>query len=174
MLAKPLQKIIIVFAAVLGLLACPKKTPVPIPTPPVTVQGGGPRLVEGECETIFNNWNNLGVANNGASPTFTLQPTDPNILCYIDDYHWNNGAGAAPGTIDLKDAAGVPLGPWAAVGTPGQGGVKDANWRATPPVAVALKPNVKYTVVDSNPATWSQNQQSGGLGFSRVWVRPGS
>jgi hypothetical protein len=131
--------------------------------------------VEGECETIFNNWNIGAVGNNGVSPTFTLKPSDPNILCYIDDYHWNNATGAAPGMIGLKEPTGAMLGPWAAVGSPGQGGVPNVNWRAIPPApAVVLKPNVQYTVIDLNPPSWSQNQKSGGLGFSRVWVRMGN
>lgn len=138
------------------------------------VQGGGPALIEGDCKPIFNNWNVAAVLNNGASPSFTLAPGDPDELCFIDDYHWNNAAGANPGTIGLTDATGVKLGPWQAVGSPGQRNVPNANWRATPPNPVLLNFNVKYTVVDSNPASWSQNQQSSGNGFSRVWARKAS
>lgn len=160
----------------LGLLACQQPAPPPQPQPQPIVQGGGPKLVEGPCETIFNNWNNQGVANNAAAPTFALKPTDPNILCYIDNYHWNNGAGSPPGQIGLQDATGLLLGPWPAKGTPGQGGVPNANWRAPAQgiAGVALRPNLNYTVVDTNARTWSQNAQSGGLGFSRVWVMQGN
>ena len=142
--------------------------------PAATVHGGGPREVEGDCETIFNNYNIGAVLNNAASPTFTIAEEDPNILCYIDTYHWNNARGARPvGTIGLQPLNGQVLGPWQALGSPGQGGVQNAAWRATPPQpAVQLRPDT-YSVIDSNPPTWSHNNQSRAFGFAKVWVRHG-
>jgi hypothetical protein len=151
-------------------------------TPPDTVQGGGPRLRDGECETIFNNWNGNLVGNNGVAPTFTLNANDPNILCFIDDYHNNNDAGKKPGSIGLQDANGAILGPWAAAGTPGQSSkgpkaapVPDANWRAPVKgiIGVPLQAKLRYTVIDTDLPSWSQNQQSANRGFTRVWVKPG-
>jgi hypothetical protein len=65
----------------------------------------------------------------------------------------------------LIDASGQFFGPWAATGTPGQGGVPNANWVAEPDVTL---PPGDYTVYDSDPSTWAQNDASGGAGM--IWI----
>jgi hypothetical protein len=102
---------------------------------------------------LFNNSNTGAVDNNPTSPT-TFSLTDTYRITSISDYHWNYGKGATPGTIGLKDSSGNTLGPWPATGTPGQGGVPNALWTAQP--NIVLGPGT-YTVVDSDPSTWSQN-----------------
>jgi serine protease len=117
---------------------------------------------------LFNNFNAYGVLNGPpANPTtFVLQQNAQ--VDQLATYHWNNGAGSPPGSIGLEQT-GVPqsLRWFPAVGSAGQGGVPSAAWIAT--VNVQLTAGVSYTVLDSNPATWSQNAQSGSQGFARVF-----
>jgi hypothetical protein len=125
----------------------------------------------GDLIELFNNWNIGAVQNNGIAPTFSTG-VQTYCLDHIADYHWNGGKGATPGTIGLTRLGGTALGPWAAVGSSGQGGAPNVTWTATPPagnVPVILRG--AYSVDDSDPATWSQNSDSLGLGFSQVWVR---
>ena len=113
---------------------------------------------------IFNNGNTGGVYNNPSrATTFTLRA--PHVITLITNYHWNNGRGATPGTIALRGSDGRTYGSWRTSGSPGQGGVPNANWNAAPNVTL---PAGTYTVVDSNPATWAQNSGSQGCGHTRV------
>jgi len=83
----------------------------------------------------------------------------------VKTYHWNHGRGARPGTVGLMQSSGRIYGPWQMRGTPGQGGVPNANWECTPNVVV---PAGTYTIVDSDPATWAQNSGTGGAGMAVV------
>ena len=113
---------------------------------------------------IFNNGNTGGVYNNPSrATTFTLRA--PHVITLITNYHWNNGRGATPGTIALRGSDGRTYGSWRTSGSPGQGGVPNANWNAAPNVTL---PAGTYTVVDSNPATWAQNSESGGAGHTKI------
>lgn len=115
--------------------------------------------------TIFDNWNTAAASNGGTSPTFSTEI--PACLTRIDTYHWNNGTGATPGQISIATPTGTPVGTWDAVGSTGSG-VPNANWTATVGTTAPTVLNGRYTCVDSQPATWSQNDSSGGLGFCRV------
>lgn len=118
-----------------------------------------------DAQQIFNNENGMGVANSPTSAT-VVTIKQPVKITLLRTYHWNNGRGTpAPGTIGLKDASGKMYGPWQATGSPGQGGVPNAFWSAAPNI---MLPAGTYTVVDSNPATWSQNGNSGGKGFTVI------
>lgn len=111
---------------------------------------------------LWNTWNKAGVGNGGTSPTVTL--TRSYTITMVDTYHWNDQKGMpSPGTIALRAADGKLYGPWQATGTPGMFGVPNANWTVTPNVTV---PAGSYTIVDSDPSTWSQNAGSGGKGFT--------
>ncbi|HWA61402.1 MAG TPA: hypothetical protein VG939_08505 [Caulobacteraceae bacterium] len=105
---------------------------------------------------VFDNSNGGAVANRPTRPT-VLRLGAATFVATITDYHWNGGAGAAPGTIALRDASGHVFGPWRARL---QG---KAYWVAT--VNVRL-PAGTYTVIDSDLSTWSQNAGSGGAGMS--------
>jgi len=133
----------------------------------------------GSQVTLFDNSNGGGVQNGGKPPTFNTYGT-PGIGSYclnsITTYHWNNGAGKAPGTIGLGPltlAAVVnPVAPRKAVGSSGSGGAPNVNWTvdfggATPTIISGI-----YTCKDSDPATWAQNQQTGGKGFCTVTATP--
>jgi hypothetical protein len=116
---------------------------------------------------LFNNWNKDAVSNGPTAATvFTIAA--PAHVTELATYHWNGGHGlpASPAvTITLKGAGGADFGPFTAVGSAGQGGVPNVNWTAT--VSFDL-PAGTYTIVDSQPATWSQNAKSGGSGFAAV------
>lgn len=122
----------------------------------------------GKAMVLYDNGNIGGVGNGPQRPTvFTLSA--PHLITLVQTYHWNSGRGATPGTISLRDAGGRTWGPWQARGTPGQGGVPNANWLAHPNVTL---PAGTYTVIDSDPASWAQNAQSQGAGFVRVEGHP--
>lgn len=136
----------------------------------VPVAGGAPvgdaLVTEGDrpvdtapakVETMFSISNVGGVRNGPTRPsTFTL--SSPYRLTKITTYHWNEGRGAPAGTIALRGPDGKTLGPWPARI------VNGVYWEATP--NVVLTPGM-YQVIDSDPATWAQNSQSGGAGM--VW-----
>ena len=133
-------------------------------------------------------WFALLVLHHGVETSFALEPTQlyyngnvsvvasgptaPTAVTFecavtitgISTYHYLNG-GQAPGTIGLMHSDGTLFGPWPTVGRVGQGGVANAYWDAAPNLTL---PAGAYTVVDSHPATWSHNTQSGGEGF--VWI----
>ena len=115
-------------------------------------------------KVIFDNWNIYTVYNNPTSATkFTIKQVQ--IVTTIINYHWNNGRGATPGTIAIKDSTGNIYGPWNTKGSPGQGGVPNAYWTAYPN---AKLPAGEYTVIDSDPQTWAGNSNSGNSGFSKI------
>ncbi len=117
--------------------------------------------------TIFDTFNTAGVGNKPTAPTtFTLR--GPHVITQIMTYHWNNGRGMAPGTIALKDQAGKIYGPWPAKATAGSG-APNVFWTVNPNVRV---PAGTYTVVDSDPATWSMNGASGNRGFAQIQGHP--
>jgi len=109
-----------------------------------------------------------GVGNAPTSPVqFTLDR--PYTITRIRTYHWNYGSGQTPGTIAIQDASGNQYGPWAATGELGMGGVQDAYWVVEPG---AVLPSGVYTLVDSDPDTWSQNSETGGRGVAHIWGIP--
>jgi hypothetical protein len=123
---------------------------------------------------LFNNSNVYGVQNGGTPPSFSTKGHSYCVRRLIT-YHWNNGLGAAPGTIGLGvvsglGGAGRTLGPYNATGSSGQGGARNINWTAS--ISTSGKPvviNGTYRCVDSGSSTWSQNRQSGGHGFCQVY-----
>ncbi len=132
--------------------------PPPLPPPP-------PRVSPGPISLIFDSSNTGSVMNNPSTKTvFTLSKQI--VVTQIWDYHWNNAHGAPPGSISLVNASGKIFGPWTAKGSAGSNNVQNANW--TVDANVTLPPG-SYTIQDSSPATWAQNAQSSGRGFSKVW-----
>jgi hypothetical protein len=116
--------------------------------------------VEMDDSILFDNQNILAVYNGGTSPTFDLPSAT--VITTIRTYHWNDANGnGSTGTISLKGDDGTVYGPWSTTGAEGQGGVPNAYWTASPGVTV---PAGRYTVIDSDPGTWSQNADSGGEG----------
>lgn len=112
---------------------------------------------------------NILAVYNGATAPATFSFDRPHLITQISDYHWNDAQGVTPGTIGFKDSSGKQYGPWQASGAQGQGGVPNAYWVVFPNIVV---PAGTYTIIDSDPSTWSQNSESGGRGMSDVWGTP--
>ncbi len=111
--------------------------------------------------TIFNNENPAAVQNNPTSPTvFTLR--EPMVITYVRTYHWNGGKGQPLGTISLRNASGKVFGPYSTT-------AYATYWVAKPNLVF---PADTYTIIDSHPASWSHNSQSGGRGFAAVNGEP--
>ncbi len=130
----------------------------------------------GKQITLFDNTNGNPVGNGGAPPTFG---TGGKAYCvtYIQTYHWNNGAGAPPGTLGLKSSGGsgalpATIGPFAAKASAGQNNAPNVNWYVYVPESPAHVIDGSYTCTDSGVATWSSNSSSGGAGFCIVYAVP--
>ncbi len=109
---------------------------------------------------------NAGAVHNAPTKKIVLAPTEPIIVHKISTYHWNDGKGRpAAGKIAIQSEDGQVFGPWQATGTSGQGGVPNANWHVAP--GVVLVPG-KYVVLDSDPKTWSTNDEAGSRGFVTI------
>lgn len=122
----------------------------------------------GEPVEVAKITNVAAVYNQPTAPT-TFSLAQPHLVTSIVTYHWNDGKGAVAGTIALKGSDEKVYGPWKASTHPGQGGVVNAYWEVMPNVVI---PAGVYTIVDSDPATWSQNKQSGGRGMATVKATP--
>lgn len=108
----------------------------------------------GTTVEIFKIGSNAAVQNGGTSPSFEI-----NIRFWFSEiwtYHWNGGGGTAAGTISLVAADGTTYGPWTTTLNNG------VYWVAYPNMYI---PAGTYTVIDSDPSTWSQNSETGGQGM---------
>jgi len=105
----------------------------------------------------------IGAAYNGATAPTTFTTSESWLVTYLMTYHWNEAQGATPGTIGLRASDGTTYGPWQTTGEPGQAGVPNAYWVVRPNVVI---PPGTYTVLDSDPSTWAQNDETGGAGMS--------
>ncbi|SFI31857.1 hypothetical protein SAMN05192551_1121, partial [Tindallia magadiensis] len=131
-------------------------TPTPEPAPSSTSD---------ENNLIFDNNNIAGVLNRPTNPTqFTIQ--QPHQITKIETYHWNNQRGAPAGSIGLQHADGTMYGPWTATARTGYLDTPNAYWFVEPNVTIKAG---TYTVIDSDPDSWSHNSQSNNEGFARVW-----
>ncbi len=121
-------------------------------------QSGRADGVAGGVEVeIFNNGNLSGVDNQGTPPDFTLLHAAR--LSSVLTYHYNHGRGAPGGSIQILGEDGTRHGPWRVE-------VKNqVYWIARPNVVL---PAGRYRVIDSDPATWSQNAGSGGAGHTII------
>lgn len=111
---------------------------------------------------IYDNWNTVTVESGPeCRPMFTL--SGPQMITYIDTYHWNNGQGASPGYISLINGENQTFGPWAA-SAESASGADNVWWKCLPNETI---PAGTYTIVDSQPETWSFNSGSA-CGFAKV------
>ncbi len=127
----------------------------------------GNSQITSQPQKIFNNGNGSGVRNAPLHPT-VITLNHPFFIESIVNYHYNNGQGDAPGTISLVSANGEVYGPWQAVANPPDGNDPRKYWTVLPQV---ILPPGTYTVVDSNPLTWAQNDQSDGKGMCWIVAR---
>jgi len=147
----------------------PPPAPAPAPTPnpapaPATSPADSNKVMfyaqpeeapAGTPAQIFKIGNDNKVANGGTTPSFTTAKD-----YYVTDlwtYHWNNGAGAAAGTLSLKSSDGKTYGPWQSDLTNG------VYWSAK--INQTL-PAGTYQVLDSDPSTLAQNSGTAGMGMA--------
>jgi hypothetical protein len=141
--------------------SCTPGTQRPNPVPPK--DAAGPEQV------VFQHFTNAGLQSGPPSSPSRFTLDRARTITRLRTYHWNQGRGTpAPGTIGVQGPDGRVYGPWQAAGTPGQGGVPNANWEVEP--AVTLAPGT-YTVLDSDPASWGYNAETGGQGIIWVYAR---
>ena len=128
----------------------------------------------------FNNWDGAGVVNDSNEPSFDV--ASPFCATSQANYHWNNGQGAAPGSIGIRGQTATYS--VAALGSPGQAttqypnGVPNANWYFNPPTSgsgIWLVQPGTWTCTDSSHATWSHDPAvAGALGFCHIEGIPAS
>jgi|WetSurMetagenome_2_1015567.scaffolds.fasta_scaffold14000_7 hypothetical protein len=105
---------------------------------------------------VLNNNNGVGVSS-GPKANTTFNITVGYNITLIQTYHYNGAQGKPAGTISLKNNTdGRQYGPWTATQ------VSKFYWVVKPQAKIA--PGT-YTVIDSDPASWSYNAQSGNAGF---------
>lgn len=123
----------------------------------------GPNL--GNTVVIFDNTNIYAVSSNPPNPAqFTTNR--PYTLTYIQTDHWNDGKGTSKaGTVALRASTGGTYGPWQTTGEPSSAGAPNVDWACQPNIVL---PAGSYTVVDSDPSTWSHNAASGSAGICIV------
>ncbi len=92
--------------------------------------------------------------------------TEKTRITSIQTYHWNKGQGAIPGSIALEGRGKKMFGPWKATGKENKDGLANAFWEVTP--NISLEPGL-YTVLDSNPETWSRNSRKDNEGIVRIF-----
>ena len=113
-------------------------------------------------------WHNY---NGGVIPSQEpLNPTkwtidEPVLLTYFRTCHGNGGRGKPPGTLGLKHEDGTIYGPWRTLPADGRGRELGMSWFVEPRVIV--KPGT-YTIVDSDPPSWANNDESNRCGYAVV------
>jgi len=117
---------------------------------------------------ILDNTNRYDVRNGPIQRTY-LTITRPHFITKIYTYHWNNERGSPPGLLSLRRSDGTVFGPWEARGIRGHKNVENASWLVEPKMTL---PVGTYEVVDSEPNTWSHNDQSKGEGFTFIQGHP--
>ena len=113
-----------------------------------------------DYKILGSNFNTAAVQNG---------PTDQNVITVknaariksVTTYHWNNGQGAAPGTITVYED-GKPIGTWQATGR-SSSGVANTLWDIFPDFV--MEPGREYTFSTSSDETWSWNSGTQGAGM---------
>lgn len=127
---------------------------------------GGVALMEDDAAVDLFKLESLLAVQSGPPKPTVFKLNTPALITEIMNYHYNDGRGATPGSIGLKAEDGTTYGPWKVeISKEGQGGVPDAYWFVRPDVEV---PAGTYTVIDSDPSSWSWNDETGGMGVSFV------
>jgi hypothetical protein len=121
----------------------------------------------GEPTVVLDTFNPGGTRGNPQKGAI-FKVNETVLLVRITNYHWNNGKGAKPGIIGIRDEnTGAEVTTWQASGSAGQGGVPNAFWTCEP--GFLLGPGT-YRVLDGDAKTWACNDKSGNRGFTRVEI----
>ena len=114
---------------------------------------------------LKSNFNSASVENNPWYPiNVTISSSESVLIQSITTYHWNYGGGKTPGKISIWEGQ-EKIGEWQAAGRSGSG-VDNILWDVFP--NITLEPGHTYEIVDSDPETWSQNEESGHQGFCEI------
>lgn len=123
----------------------------------VAAADGGEEQVLAEIGSIL-------AVRNGPTEASMVELPDARVTKIVT-YHWNDATGAPPGTVALEGPDGTTYGPFETEGSDGQGGVPNAYWTASVDIEV---PAGTYQVIDSDPATWAWNDETGGRGMVTI------
>ena len=122
-----------------------------------------------EEQVIWSNFNNEPVMNNPKYYGTFPVPQDhaPVLITRIRTFHWNNGNGAAPGTICVQDGnTEKELQCWQAVGRSAYG-VPNVYWEVL--TDFTMYPGQTYGFKDSDFNTWSNNESSNYYGMIELY-----
>lgn len=114
-------------------------------------------------DVLWTNGNAGAVQNDPTNPTVITLEQDAMVVSIMNYHYFNDGE--KPGTISLIGPDGTTYGPWQAKGRAGQGDVENAYWDTFPDIELKAG---DYQVVDSDSATWSQNDESENKGITEV------
>ena len=121
---------------------------------------------DAQAAVIFDNSNTAAVTNCTAGttcrPTFRL--TTRTFVDKVVTYHWNGGQGETQGRVRIGLTGPTAVAAVAATGSRATNNAL-ANW--TVPINRTLAAGA-YTIVDTQPSTWSQNAGSNHKGFAIV------
>ncbi|MBQ4513670.1 MAG: hypothetical protein II969_11810 [Anaerolineaceae bacterium] len=121
-----------------------------------------------EEELLWSNFN-TGAVQSGPkiySGAPMKKDTEPVLITKVRTYHWNNGNGAAAGTISIcEDELDNVIGSWQAIGRSGSGR-QNVFWEAL--VDCVMYPGHNYFVKVSDKDSWSYNDESEG-GFYELY-----
>lgn len=127
-----------------------------------TVSGLQPLSPPNDPIIVYNG--NTGGVQSGPTHATAFGIKSPHLITYVSVYHYVNN-GKPPGTIALRGEDGNTYGPWQAEGFAGQGNVPNAYWVVRP--NIVLNSGI-YSIIDSDPSTWSYNTESKGSGFFEI------
>ncbi|MEI6649762.1 MAG: hypothetical protein WCO08_09020 [Actinomycetes bacterium] len=129
-------------------------------------------ICQGPEVVLLDNSNGGMVGNGGSAPSFS---TNGKAYCLhgIETYHWNDGKGDTPGHLWLKRVSGPDGLPaqtsfFAALGSPGQNNVANANSYVNIPNDMKVIIDGTYLCEDTVKTSWASDAQSGGNGFCHV------
>jgi len=140
---------------------------------PTKLEGGTAAETEEGEPTLILYIDSLGAVNNEQTAIVYLDLAYKTRITKIQTYHWNYGAGTeSPGSILIVDMnsqesdGGYPMTKYEAYGLEGSGGAPNAYWVVEPDLV--LEPGL-YAIIDSGSSTWAQNDETAGIGVTKVW-----
>lgn len=126
-------------------------------------------VVTAAAAKFFDN-HNVGVIDGGGTPPSFEVAVETRVVV-METYHDTaTTPGLQAGTITIQGEDGKTYGPFQSTGSNGQGGDANAYWTVKPEDMVL--PPGRYTITDSDPQSFAQNAQSGGVGMVRILGSP--
>ena len=124
-------------------------------------------------EILILDINSSSEMSNGPTQATVLDLSEKTYITKIATYHWNDGSGtSSPGMITIidlneKESEGTEKTyEFSASGHDGKDGVPNVYWIIEPDLD--LMPG-RYEIQDSDSATWSYNEETDGVGVTKVW-----